>query len=74
MKLTRRFAGHMRLHRGAVFTYDVMRDGEIVGTAIVTINKNTRPWSESTVYMTDGREFCSLAEFKAAIAAKGPKP
>ena len=71
MKLTRRHTAHIRMDGGAVYVYDVMRDGVVVGTMSVRIDKKVRPWTESTTYAIGSRTFESLAAFKAAIAAIG---
>lgn len=68
MKLTRRFSGHVRLHRGAVILYDVLLDGAVVGGASIHIDKKTVPWTETVSYGIGDRTFDSLADFKAAIA------
>ena len=66
MPLTQKFTMHARVQGGAIYGYDILDGETVVGSKMVTINKRTRPWTETAVYLLDGCEFSSSWAFRHA--------
>lgn len=63
MELKQRFVMHARIQGGALYCYEILDGEKVIGTRHVKLNKRTRPWTETAVYLLFGEY-----EFRSAWA------